>query len=328
MAPQGVEPRIWLIAGPTASGKSVLALRLAQAVSGEVINADSMQLYCDLRILTARPTPEEEAAAPHHLFGVADAAERWSVGEWLRAAQGVLAEIAGRGRAAIFVGGTGLYFRALTEGLADIPPIPEAIAREVSDAFVRVGRAAMRERLRKLDPAAAERIDPGDRQRMSRALEVALATGRSLSQWQAETPPGLAEAWRAVVIEPPRDALYRRCDARLARMIEAGALEEVRALMARRLDGRLPAMNALGVHDLAEHLAGRTTLEAALAGAQGATRRYAKRQLTWFRHQTPNWPRITAIDPEEQWRQFLALNPSLTGRAENGITQSDVSEQD
>lgn len=303
-------PSILLIAGPTASGKSALALRLAQATGGAVVNADALQLYGDLRVLTARPSVEEEARAPHHLFGVADAADGWSVGRWLEAARAVLAGIAGP---AIVVGGTGLYFKALTEGLADIPPVPASVRAAVAERYDALGETAFREALAKVDPASAQRIAPGDRQRLCRAQEVFDASGKALSDWQAQTGGALPpDAWRAVVLAPPREELYRRCDERLTAMVDHGALEEVRALVARGLDPILPAMKAVGVRELAAHLAGDLTLEDALAAARQETRRYAKRQMTWFRNQTPGWPRIEAVDAEGQWRQFLALNPSLT----------------
>jgi tRNA dimethylallyltransferase len=303
-----MEARIWLIAGPTASGKSALALKLAREIGGEIVNADALQLYRDLRILSARPSAEEAAGAPHHLFGVADAADGWSVGRWLTAANAALAEIAGREHPAIVVGGTGLYFRALTEGLADIPQIPRATRDAAEQAYDGDGESAVRATLAALDPVAEARISPGDRQRLTRALAVARATGRPLSAWQAETKaPIAAETWRAVVLEPPREALYARIDARLTAMAAAGAVEEAAALMQRGLDPRLPAMKAVGLRELAAHATGVATLEDAIAAAQQATRRYAKRQLTWFRHQTPDWPRITAREAEEQWREFRRL---------------------
>jgi tRNA dimethylallyltransferase len=301
-----MEARIWLIAGPTASGKSALALKVAREIGGEIVNADALQLYRDLRVLSARPTDDDEARAPHHLFGVADAADGWSVGRWLTAASATLDEIAGRGRPAVVVGGTGLYFRALTQGLADIPPIPRAARDAAEQAFDTEGEAAARVALRALDPPAEARISPGDRQRLTRALAVARATGRPLSAWQAETRAAIErDAWRAVVLEPPREALYARIDARLAAMARAGAVEEAAALMQRGLDPRLPAMKAVGLRELAAHAAGEVTLEAAIAAAQQATRRYAKRQLTWFRNQTPDWPRIAVTATDGQWDAFL-----------------------
>jgi len=297
---------LWLIAGPTASGKSGLALRLAEAIGAEIVNADSMQIYRDLRVLTARPTRADEARAPHHLFGVADAGERWSVGRWLRAARETLAQIAGRERPAIVVGGTGLYLRALTEGLADIPAIPAALRDETAILYERLGEADFRAKLAAHDPEAAARIEAGDRQRLTRAWEVFAATGRSLTAWRAAESPALSH-WRGVVLAPPRDALYRRCDARLAAMLDAGALGEVEALLARGLDASLPAMKALGVAPLAALLRGEITREAALARARADTRHYAKRQMTWFRGQAADWPRIEAETAADQWAALRAM---------------------
>lgn len=306
-----MEPRIWLIAGPTASGKSALALRLAEASGAEIVNADSMQLYAGLRVLTAGPGPEETARAPHHLFGSVDPADGWSVGRWLRAASEVIADIRGRGRPVVVVGGTGLYFRALTQGLAEIPEVPADVRAEAAADFERMGEAAFRTRLAEVDPAAAARIAPGDRQRLCRAWEVFAATGQALSDLQRTGAPAIAD-WSAVALEPPRPALYARCDARLHAMVREGALEEVRALIARNLDPALPAMKAVGVREFAAHLRGETSLEAAVEAAQQETRRYAKRQITWMRGQMAGWPRLTADDHEGQWRQFLAQEPGLT----------------
>ena len=309
--------RIWLIAGPTASGKSALALRLAEATGAEIVNADALQLYRDLRVLSARPTTEEEARAPHHLFGVADAADGWTVGRWLKAALGVLDEIHGRGRPAIVVGGTGLYFRALTQGLADIPAVPPALQREVEARFDAVGEAAFRTLLRAGDPVAEARIAANDRQRLTRALAVAEASGRPLSAWQADTRPALrADAWRGVVLDPPREALHARCDQRLELMMDQGAVEEAAALTARGLEDRLPAMKAVGLRELAAYARGETSRAQALAAAQAATRQYAKRQTTWFRNQTPDWPRMAAMAAEDQWN---ALAHTLTAPDSHAI---------
>ena len=302
-----MEPRIWLIAGPTASGKSALALRLAERAQGEIVNADALQLYAGLRVLSARPSAEEEARAPHHLFGIADAADGWSTGRWLRAALDAFDDIAARGRPAIVVGGTGLYFHALTRGLAEIPPVPLAVRRQAGADYDALGEGAFRDRLASADPAAAARIAPGDRQRLVRAWEVFAASGTALSDWQGRTAPALAPgSWRAVVLEPPREALYARCDARLAAMVEAGVLAEVEALMARDLDPALPAMKAVGLREFAAHLAGEMGLAEALAAAQTATRRYAKRQMTWLRNQTPDWPRLDAAERDGGLGQLLA----------------------
>ena len=281
---------VTLIAGPTASGKSALALDLAERTGAVIVNADSQQLYADLRVLSARPSPEEEARAEHRLYGVADAADAWSVGRWSRAAMEVLEEL--DGRPALFVGGTGLYFTALTQGLADIPEVPIEVREAAAASLEAEGEAAFRRRLGGRDPAAEARIEAGDRQRLTRAMAVAEHTGRALSDWMAETrpllPPG---SWTGLVIEPDRSDLYARCDARVARMVEQGALDEVRALVARGLDPGLPAMKAVGVREFAAHLAGETTLQAAVEATRQATRNYAKRQLTWFRNQTPGWHR-------------------------------------
>ena len=308
-----MEPRIWLIAGPTASGKSAFALRLAETIGGEIVGADSMQLYRDLAVLTARPPPADEARVPHHLVGMADAAEAWSTGRWLRAAAEAIEAIGARGRDAVVVGGTGLYFKALTEGLAEVPQISAAVREAAAADYAMMGESAFRGRLGVSDPQAAGRIAPGDRQRLVRAWEVFAATGVSLTDWQGTGKPAVAPgAWTAAALEPPRSALYARCDLRLDAMIGAGALDEVTALIARDLDPELPAMKAVGVREFAAAARGETTLEAALEAAKRETRRYAKRQLTWQRGQMAGWPRVTALEPDEQWRQFVALNPALT----------------
>ncbi|MGH7018567.1 MAG: tRNA (adenosine(37)-N6)-dimethylallyltransferase MiaA, partial [Brevundimonas sp.] len=281
-----------LISGPTASGKSRLALEMAEKTGAVIVNADSQQLYADLRILTARPSVEDEAHAEHRLYGVADAAESWSVGRWTRAVMPLLEELAAQGRPALLVGGTGLYFNALTRGLADIPAVPDDVRDTVQAAYDAEGEAGFRRRLAEVDPTAAAAITPGDRQRLIRALAVAQATGRSLSDWKADTQPLLAPgSYDALVVEPPRDRLYAACDARVSQMIENGALDEVRALLARDLDPALPAMKAVGVPELAAHLSGVMTLDKAMAAIRLSTRHYAKRQLTWFRNQTRDWPR-------------------------------------
>ncbi len=287
------QPLITLLAGPTASGKSRRALEMAARTGAVIINADSQQLYADLRILSARPSAEEQAMAEHQLYGVADAADAWSVGRWSRAVMPVLANLAAVGLPALLVGGTGLYFTALTSGLADIPDVPVEARDAAGAAYDDEGEPAFRRRLVEVDPAAEARIEAGDRQRLTRAWAVARHTGRALSDWTADTTPLLVPgSWTGLVIEPEREALYAGCDLRVAQMVEAGALDEVRALMARGLDTALPAMKAVGVREFATHLAGGTTLVAAVEATRQATRNYAKRQLTWFRNQTPGWTRV------------------------------------
>ena len=300
--------RVWLIAGPTASGKSDLALALAQACGGEIVNADALQLYRELSVITARPTPADEALAPHHLYGVAEADEAWSVGRWLRAVVPILEAILGRDRPAIVVGGTGLYFRALTEGLAEIPEPPVAMRTAAAATYDERGEADFRIGLALFDAEAEARIVSGDKQRLVRAFAVFWGSGKSLSHWRALTRPTLAAgAWRGLVVEPPRDALYRRIDARVADMLTRGAVEEAAALTARRLDPDLPILKAVGLRELAAAASGHAPLTQARDKAAQASRRYAKRQLTWFRNQTAGWPRVDSLDPAEQLRQAFSI---------------------
>lgn len=286
------KPTAILIAGPTASGKSALALALAEKIGGIIVNADSMQVYRDLRVITARPTPAEEARVPHRLYGHLDAGENYSVGRWCRDVGTVLAEIERQGRVAILVGGTGLYFKALTSGLAAVPPIPAEIRGQVRARMASEGAAALHGELAGLDPATAQRLMVNDRSRIARALEVVLATGRSLTDWHREGLPALVDSARAakIFLTCERKQLVARIEARFAAMLEAGALDEVRALERRQLDPLLPAMKAHGVPWLIRHLHGEISLDEAAAGAIMDTRRYAKRQLTWFRNQMTDWP--------------------------------------
>jgi tRNA dimethylallyltransferase len=284
--------RAVFIAGPTASGKSALALKLAQRIDGVIINADSMQVYRDLRIITARPAPEEEARVLHRLYGHVDAAENYSVGRWCRDAEEALNSATGQRRVPIFVGGTGLYFKGLTTGLAAVPPIPADIRAEVRSRLQREGAPTLHAELMRLDPATAQRVTANDRSRISRALEVVLATGRALSDWHREGLPPILDANRIakVFLICDRKELVRRIEGRFAAMLKSGALEEVRRLAARNLDPSLPAMKAHGVPWLVRHLKGDIALKEAEAGAVTDTRRYAKRQLTWFRNQIKDWP--------------------------------------
>ena len=285
------EPATILIAGPTASGKSALALALAERHGGTVINADSMQVYRDLSIITARPTAEEEARVPHRLYGHVDAAVNFSVGRWCTEFEAVLAEARGEGRAAVIVGGTGLYFSALTRGLAAVPPIPAQIRDDVRGRLAKEGVAALHAELARQDPAAAAHLRPGDRARVTRALEVVLATGRSLLLWHEDNMPARLDPARAakIFLMPERDALLSRIDSRFNAMMAAGALDEVRTLAARHLDPSLPAMKAHGVPWLIRHLDGAITLAVAVEGAKRDTRQYTKRQATWFRNQLPDF---------------------------------------
>ena len=305
-------PDIILIAGPTASGKSALALALAEKHGGTVVNADSMQVYRDLRIITARPAPAEEARAPHVLYGHVDAAENYSVGRWRAEAAAALATAQRQSRAAVLVGGTGLYFNALTRGLAAVPPIPREIRDTVRARLASDGVAALHAELQNRDPAAAARLMPGDRARVTRALEVVLATGRSLLAWHEAGNPARLEASRAakIFLMPDRDELMRRIDARFDAMITAGALEEVRALAARPLNPDLPAMKAHGVPWLIRHINGEITLAEAVEHAKLETRQYTKRQATWFRNQLPDF---AWVEPQGALAAVEAQLRSLAG---------------
>ena len=289
-----------MIAGPTASGKSALALALAEAFDGVIINADSMQVYRELKVLTARPGAAAEARVPHRLYGILAAAEPCSAGRWREMA---LAEIAAAGRQAkpaILVGGTGLYFRALSEGLAPVPEIPPQLRADAERRYGRLGQSRFRAQLAKRDPVMAARIAAGDRQRLIRAWEVIEATGASLAEWQSLPPDGdaLAGPVAKLLLAPPRPWLYARCDARFPKMVSDGAVAEVEALLSLGLDPDLPAMKAHGVRELGRHLAGEITLDQAIDQGQRATRRYAKRQMTWFRHQMADARLAPAQDSE------------------------------
>lgn len=278
------------IAGPTASGKSAAAMAVAHATGGEIVNADAMQVYNDLRILTARPSREDEAAAAHHLYGDLDGATRYSAGRWASRAAEVISNIRDRGKIAIITGGTGLYFRALEDGLSPIPETPPDIRDQAKRRHAALGPTAFREEVIGCDPAM-ERLPEGDTQRLLRAWEVFEATGAPLSSFQ-ELPraPLVKGSITKAVIMPPRDVLYARCDQRAEAMFTDGAVEEVRVLLARKLDTALPVMKALGVLELASFLRGEESRDAALAQLQQNTRRFAKRQCTWFRNQAADWP--------------------------------------
>ncbi|MFQ5775146.1 MAG: tRNA (adenosine(37)-N6)-dimethylallyltransferase MiaA [Kiloniellaceae bacterium] len=308
-------PPVVVVTGPTASGKSGLALTLAEAFGGVVINADSMQVYRELAILTARPGADALARAAHRLYGVLPGRERCSAGRWRTMALAEIAATQAAGKLPLLVGGAGLYLRALERGLAPVPGIPAAVRAAARALHQKLGGEAFHAALAIRDPATAARLRPGDTQRLIRAWEVMEATGRSLAEWQAAgadaagTHGGSAPyRFLHLVRLPPRERLYAACDARLLRMIEAGALDEVRALLALGLDPSLPVMKALGVRELSGHLAGALSLDEAIARAQQATRNFAKRQMTWLRTQTPRDDGRTVILSE----QFLErLDPDI-----------------
>jgi len=283
--------RIILIGGPTASGKSALALEAAARTGGIIVNADSMQVYRDLRIITARPTDEEMASAPHRLYGHIGAEEIYSTGHWLREATQEIAAVRQAGKTAIVIGGTGLYFTALLKGLSAVPEVPAEIRQQVRDLGETKDNEALHAMLAGRDPRTASEVRVPDRQRILRALEVIEATGRGLAAWREE--PGVpvlnSGDYRAVFLETDREALGQRIDARFDKMLAEGAIEEVKALAARNLDPRMPAMKAHGVPWLIKHFNGEISLEEAAAQGKRDTRQYSKRQETWFRNQLPEF---------------------------------------
>ncbi|MCW5725699.1 MAG: tRNA (adenosine(37)-N6)-dimethylallyltransferase MiaA [Maricaulaceae bacterium] len=294
-----------LIGGPTASGKTKLAVAIAARLGGEVVNADSMQVYRGLEILSAQPKSAERRDVPHHLFGVLDPAERGSAGWWAGEAARLIKDIRARGRVPVFAGGTGLYFSALTEGLAEIPPASQAVRNRVAKLDDEGGSEALRTEAERVDPAAAAKVKGADRQRLRRVLEVIWTTGRPLSEWQAATVPALLrDDWAGLVIEPDRDELRTCIAARFDLMLTEGALDEARELMARGLSADLPAMKALGVAPLFAQLRGELTPEQARTHSITGTRRYAKRQLTWFRNRCADWPRLPGPDVDAALTQL------------------------
>ena len=296
-------PQALLIAGPTASGKTALAISLAKAHGGMVINADSMQVYQDLFILSARPSPEEQSGVPHLLFGHVDGAVNYSVGKWLEDAQASLESVRMAGKLPIFVGGTGMYFKALTQGLSDIPDVPDEIRQRIRMEAEGQPPAALHHKLAVLDPVMAARLRPSDPQRILRALEVFAASGRSLAYWHGQRrAPLLPDGYRAWFIAPEQPALMRRIDSRFEGMMEASAVQEAEMLAARGLDPALPVMRAHGVPGLIDHLHGKITRAAAVMRGQMDTRHYAKRQFTFARHQLSQF----------QWLSSAAL-PDLEG---------------
>lgn len=298
-----------LIHGPTASGKTALAVAMANRLGGEIVNADSMQVYGDLETLTARPSAEELAAAPHHLFGHVDAATHYSTGHWLAEAEAKIAEIRGRGKIPIIAGGTGLYLLALTQGLSEIPPVPEEMRAEARAIAQAEGGAGLKARLERVDPESAAALKTGDKQRLARAYEVWLATGKPFSGFKGvRSAPVLGEGeWLGIALTPPRARLYARIDRRFNAMLVEGAMDEARALADRGLDPGLPVMKAHGMPWLAAYIRGEIDAEAAVTHATRDTRRYAKRQFTWIGRQFPFWPRIPTEELEKRGRVIFAL---------------------
>ncbi len=303
--------RALFIAGPTASGKSALSLRLAEDLNGVIINADSMQVYKGLRVITARPSVEEEARAPHRLYGFLDGAEVCSAAFWAERAMEEITKAWEQDQTPIVIGGTGMYFKVLLSGIAVIPDIPDDIRASVRHRCAYEGSDVLHTELMVLDEVTATRLAPGDSQRICRALEVVKATGKPISAWQADTKPGPMQRYHEdgaltkLVLDPPRDVLYDRCNQRFDIMLDEGAMDEVQALMARNLDQSLPVMRSLGVPQLMSYLKGELPLEDAVEDAKMQTRRFAKRQLTWFRNQFADWERLPAQLSESEYQQFL-----------------------
>ena len=304
---QGPKSTVALIAGPTASGKSALAIELAERTGGTVINADSAQVYADLRVLSARPSPEDEGRVPHRLFGHVSGAEPYSAARWATEAKAEIAAAHARGSLPILAGGTGMYIRTLLDGIAPVPEIDPAIRDKVRALPV----AEAHRLLTTLDPSAAQRLNPADTTRVARALEVVSSTGRTLADWQADRVGGIADHidLAPLILLPDRAWLAERCDRRLAQMFATGAVDEVRALLARPdIPESAPVRRAIGVAEIAGWLAGDLAAQEALTRAQAATRQYAKRQYTWLRHQPPaSWPRAVETETNSRIRYFASL---------------------
>jgi tRNA dimethylallyltransferase len=298
-----------LIAGPTASGKSALALAIAERVGGVIINADSMQVYRELRILSARPTPEEEKRVPHRLYGFVPTGEAYSAGRFLRDAAAAIAAARSEGRRPIIVGGTGLYFKALLEGLSPIPPIDDAIREDWRVEAARRGAAALHRELAQRDATMAARLSPADTQRVVRALEVLEQTGRSLAEWQMDRSPPVVDEAETVelLLNLDRSELHARADARFERMMAEGALEEAKALAGLGIDPTLPAMRAIGVRPLIAAVERKCSLEEAVGAAKLETRHYVKRQETWFKRQMISWRHINAQYMESNMAEIFAF---------------------
>ena len=298
-----------LIHGPTASGKTELSIEIARKLNGEIVNADSMQVYRELKVISARPDEDEMADVPHHLFGHVPASERFSTGQWLEQVRPVIEDIQKRGKTAVVVGGTGLYLLALTEGLSEIPPVPEDVRHEVMDILKADGVRGLKVRLQVVAPDAARRIEDNDRQRLMRAYEVWLATGKSLTSFQSNrsNPVLNPDEWLGVALTPPRAKLYARIDKRFEGMLMEGAMEEARELVRLNVDPDLPAMKAHGMPWLSAFIRGEINSTLAAENAKRDTRRYAKRQFTWIGRQFPFWPRIPGSDLKTRMRVVSAL---------------------
>ncbi len=280
-----------LIAGPTAGGKSALAIKLAQRTGGVIVNTDSMQVYSVLSVLSARPRAEELNQATHLLYGCVSPERRYSTGEWLRDVEKIIGAVEQEGKTLIFAGGTGLYFQALINGFTSVPPIPAPIVAAIEKEILGLRRDQRQKLLVEKDPETASRLGEADTQRVVRALSVMKATGRSLAVWQDETPPGLLANFKLekIVLSPDRDVLRSRITARFSQMMSQGAVEEVKELLALKLDKSLPAMKAIGVRQIENWLAGQSTKSEAIENAATASHQYAKRQRTWFRKQMGDW---------------------------------------
>lgn len=304
-------PRVLALVGATATGKSALALRLGEAVGAEIVNADALQVYRGVDIGTAKPSATDRARVPHHLIDLLEPSEPFSAGEFARRARAALAEIEGRGRAALVVGGSGLYLRALTGGLAPLPPPDPELRAGLERRRAAHGLAPLRAELERLDPATAARLKAGDTQRTLRALEVVLATGRPLSSWLAAPEVGAREplALRKVGLTLPRALLYDRIESRVAQMVTRGWLDEVRVLLASGVRAGCPAFRAIGYAQWVRHLAGELAYDDALRAIMTATRRYAKRQETWYRRETD----VEWLDPQEVEANLPALTRWLRG---------------
>lgn len=295
------------IAGPTASGKSAYAIRVAETVGGEIINADALQVYTDLQVLSARPAEAEMAGVPHHLFGHVSGDVRYSTGIWLREVEPLILEILARGKAPVLVGGTGLYFRALLQGMANIPPVSEAVRTDTQSELEREGVAALRSVATELDPVATDRVLGNDPQRLQRIVNVARSTGQALSAWQAETHPVVPSRFaRFCVLTPPRQSLYDRINTRYDTMLRKGGLEEARVVFGKGFDPSLPVMKAIGLRQLQGYFKGLCSLDEAVEDAKRESRRFAKRQMTWFRNQPPKGQLLAAATDQDRFLKAIS----------------------